>query len=139
MIEGKGYSHAVDWWALGILVYEMLIGVPPFTDPDGADMKTYQNIIQGALSSCYPADATVTDEARALIQGLCTVKVAYRLGYLKGGADDVMAETRAAFDRGCGSTLGLEDHREALQQHVLELLLSTCRTREAEFCVLWFS
>jgi len=91
MLLNQGVNSACDWWALGILVYEMLIGVPPFTDPDGDDMKTYQNITHGSLSSCYPADATVTDEARALIQGLCTVKVAYRLGYLKGGADDVMA------------------------------------------------
>ena len=33
----------------------------------------------------------IGSQARALIQGLCTVKVAYRLGYLKGGANDVMA------------------------------------------------
>ena len=26
----KGYSHSVDWWALGTLLYELLIGIPPF-------------------------------------------------------------------------------------------------------------
>ena len=54
-------------------------------------MKTYQNITLGELSACYPSDSKVGDEARPLIQGLCTVKVAYRLGYLKGGAEDVQA------------------------------------------------
>ena len=77
----------------------MLNGVPPFTDPGGDDMKTYQNITHGELSKCYPEESSVTDEARALIQGLCTVKVAYRLGYLKGGAHDVISHAWfAGFD-----------------------------------------
>ena len=91
MLLNQGVNQACDWWALGILVFEMIVGMPPFTDPDGDDMKTYQNITVGDLFKCYPDDSKATDEARALIQGLCTVKVAYRLGYLKGGAADVQA------------------------------------------------
>ena len=91
MLLNQGVNQACDWWALGILIFEMLVGMPPFTDPDGDDLQTYKNITHGALSSCYPDDSAATDESRALIQGLCTVKVAFRLGYLKGGAGDVMA------------------------------------------------
>jgi len=99
MLLNQGVNQACDWWALGILIFEMLTGVPPFTDPGGDDMQTYQNITHGELSKCYPDSSTATDEARALIRGLCTVKVAYRLGYLKGGANDVMAHAWfAAFD-----------------------------------------
>ena len=29
-IKGSGYSFGVDWWALGALIYEMMIGNPPF-------------------------------------------------------------------------------------------------------------
>ena len=39
----------------------------------------------------------------------------------------------------CCSVRQGEHHGEALQQHVLEVLLATCRTSEAEFCVLLFS
>jgi len=30
MIDGTGHGKPVDWWALGVLIYEMLIGVTPF-------------------------------------------------------------------------------------------------------------
>jgi serum/glucocorticoid-regulated kinase 2 len=32
ILKGNGYDKSVDWWALGILIYEMLHGHPPFYD-----------------------------------------------------------------------------------------------------------
>ena len=30
MIAGTGHNKMVDWWAIGILLYEMIVGIPPF-------------------------------------------------------------------------------------------------------------
>ena len=32
MILGNGHDHTLDWWCLGVLIYEMLVGIPPFYD-----------------------------------------------------------------------------------------------------------
>jgi len=38
MLLGTGHDHTLDWWALGILIYEMLIGIPPFYDKNRNQM-----------------------------------------------------------------------------------------------------
>jgi protein kinase A len=45
-----GHGTAVDWWAFGILVYEFLVGQPPFWDQN--PMKIYEQY--GALPCCCP-------------------------------------------------------------------------------------
>jgi serine/threonine protein kinase len=30
LLEGRGYDYSYDWWCLGILAYELLVGIPPF-------------------------------------------------------------------------------------------------------------
>nr|BAN39189.1 protein kinase, putative [Entamoeba histolytica] len=46
ILTAKGYGIEVDWWSLGVVVYEMLSGYTPFAaDDDGNQNETYQNIL----------------------------------------------------------------------------------------------
>jgi len=73
----------VDWWALGILIYEFLVGQPPFWDQN--PMKIYEQIVEGKVR--YPS--AMSEDARDIIAGLCNVDVSKRLGNVKGGAATV--------------------------------------------------
>ncbi|KAL8940709.1 MAG: hypothetical protein Q9211_002148 [Gyalolechia sp. 1 TL-2023] len=78
-----GHGMAVDWWAFGILVFEFLVGNPPFWDNN--PMKIYEKICVGKIK--FPAD--MDPDARSLISGLCAVNPGQRLGNLAGGVDKV--------------------------------------------------
>ncbi|KAJ8326366.1 hypothetical protein BDV3_005907 [Batrachochytrium dendrobatidis] len=47
VLIGQGYTKSVDWWTLGILLYEMLSGLPPFYDENTNIM--YRKILQDEL------------------------------------------------------------------------------------------
>lgn len=47
MLERKGHDKNVDWWALGILIYELLAGIPPFYNKNVNTM--FQNIQYGEI------------------------------------------------------------------------------------------
>ena len=90
MLMGQGVNQACDWWALGVLFYEMIAAIPPFTDPDGDDMAIFANILKGGLEWPDRDECAFSDDSRQLISGLLTVSVKNRLGYLKGGAEDLI-------------------------------------------------
>jgi len=85
VIKNTGHGCAVDWWAFGILVYEFLVGQPPFWDQN--PMKIYEQIVDGHVR--YPS--AMSPDARDLIAGLCNVDTSKRLGNIKGGAGAVKA------------------------------------------------
>ena len=50
IVLGRGHNKCVDWWAFGVLVYEMIAGYSPFADPVGMDQVVIcKNIINGKL------------------------------------------------------------------------------------------
>lgn len=46
----QGYNKAVDWWALGVLVYEMAAGYPPFFADQ--PIQIYEKIVSGKVIDC---------------------------------------------------------------------------------------
>ncbi|KAI9670997.1 MAG: camp-dependent protein kinase catalytic subunit [Alyxoria varia] len=85
VVQSKGYNKSVDWWSLGILIYEMLCGFTPFWD-SGSPMKIYENILKGRVK--YPP--YIHPDAQDLLQKLITPDLSKRLGNLVGGSKDVM-------------------------------------------------
>ena len=84
IILNKGHGKPADWWAMGILLYEMLVGIDPFSDDD--PMKTYQKIIKGKIS--FPKD--IDKNAKSLIKHLLTGDITKRYGCLKNGVKDIL-------------------------------------------------
>ncbi|KAK2465718.1 hypothetical protein APHAL10511_002262 [Amanita phalloides] len=74
MVEGKEHSEKVDYWALGVLTYEFLIGNPPFEDRNSVD-NTYRRIARVDLR--FPA--IMSSDARDLISKLLQYEPAKRL------------------------------------------------------------
>ncbi|GAB5358675.1 hypothetical protein AAMO2058_000478700 [Amorphochlora amoebiformis] len=85
IISSRSHNKGVDWWTLGILIYEMLVSYPPFYDND--PMKVYAKIMQAKVR--FPKNFIKNQEykdAESLIRGLLTAKPSQRLGNTKGGA-----------------------------------------------------
>ncbi|KAK4502719.1 hypothetical protein PRZ48_006145 [Zasmidium cellare] len=85
VVSSKGYNKSVDWWSLGILIFEMLAGFTPFWDA-GSPLKIYENILKGRVK--YPP--YIHPDAQDLLSKLITADLTKRLGNLHGGSKDVM-------------------------------------------------
>ncbi|KAI4367323.1 hypothetical protein MLD38_023074 [Melastoma candidum] len=83
IITGAGHSSAVDWWALGILLYEMLYGRTPFRGKNR--QKTFANILRKDLT--FPSSIPVSLAARQLIHALLQRDPMDRLGSVNGAND----------------------------------------------------
>jgi polo-like kinase 1 len=69
VLEGRaGHSYEVDIWSLGVIIYTLIIGKPPF---ETTDVKaTYGRIKRNQYS--FPEHVSISDEARDLISRILT-------------------------------------------------------------------
>jgi len=74
VIIGKGYGKSIDYWTLGVFIYECLKGVPPFYSKN--DMDCYKKILRSAV--VYPK--FITQEAMLIMERLLEKNAMRRLG-----------------------------------------------------------
>ncbi|EJD76759.1 AGC/AKT protein kinase, variant [Loa loa] len=79
VLEDNDYGRAVDWWGVGVVMYEMMCGRLPFYSKDHE--KLFELILTGTIR--FPSKLTVP--ARALLTGLLVKDPNQRLG---GGPED---------------------------------------------------
>lgn len=84
VLLNKGYGPEVDWWSLGAILFEMVIGYPPFYSDNSKD--TCRKIINWRKYLSFPNNVVVSPEVKDLISKLMN-DVENRIGY--NGPDEI--------------------------------------------------
>ncbi|KAN0075357.1 Protein kinase-like domain containing protein [Tylopilus felleus] len=84
IIQSEGHGKAADWWACGILCYEMLVGYPPFFHETAYGI--YEKILRGVIHWPHTMDRL----SKELIKAFLHPDRTKRLGNMIGGPQDVL-------------------------------------------------
>lgn len=76
VIEGKSQTAAVDWWTLGVLLFEMVCGSTPFHGEDRTE--TFSRILHDDMA--WPAEVSLSPECKNLIKRLLHKDPERRIG-----------------------------------------------------------
>jgi len=88
IVSQQRYNKSVDWYALGVLIFEMLSGLPPYHQPEPNPVLLYERIAAGPAFIRWPA---FNPDATDLILKLMEGDPSRRYGNLQHGAGDVFA------------------------------------------------
>ncbi|CAI2736393.1 unnamed protein product [Schistosoma spindalis] len=83
IIQSKGYTKAVDWWAAGVLIYEMVAGHPPFFADE--PIEIYERIVIGK----YKFPSHFSSDLKDLLRNLIQSDLTRRFGNLRNGVQDI--------------------------------------------------
>eukprot|EP00040_Diaphanoeca_grandis_P004343 m.28250 g.28250 ORF g.28250 m.28250 type:complete len:368 (-) comp15888_c1_seq1:111-1214(-) len=83
ILENKGYNRGADWWAVGVLLFEMRTGGSPFESQD--QLTLFKNIRRCR----YDFPRYITAAEKELISGLLQVDQTFRLGMMVGGVSQI--------------------------------------------------
>ncbi|XP_030887030.1 serine/threonine-protein kinase 38 [Leptonychotes weddellii] len=64
-----GYNKLCDWWSLGVIMYEMLIGYPPFCSE--TPQETYKKVMNWKETLTFPPEVPISEKAKDLILRFC--------------------------------------------------------------------
>ncbi|XP_067932920.1 serine/threonine-protein kinase 38-like [Watersipora subatra] len=64
-----GYTQTCDWWSLGVIMFEMLIGYPPFCSEN--PQETYRKIMNWRETLVFPPENPISNQSRDLIERFC--------------------------------------------------------------------
>ncbi|KAK9411827.1 Non-specific serine/threonine protein kinase [Crotalus adamanteus] len=91
VLEDNDYGRAVDWWGLGVVMYEMMCGRLPFYNQD------HEKLFELILMEDIKFPRTLSSDAKSLLSGLLIKDPNKRLG---GGPDDAKEIMRHSFFAG---------------------------------------
>ncbi|KAJ1655395.1 serine/threonine protein kinase, AGC [Dispira simplex] len=86
VINGCGHTSAVDWWTLGIFIFEMLFGFTPFKGSNR--QSTFRHVLKNEVGFPFsPPAQVVTAQAKSIIRRLLCKNEKKRLGSRAGASD----------------------------------------------------
>ena len=87
IISGVGHNKQVDWWGLGVLLYEMMIGIPPFYNKNQHALYQYISTKEVIFPDPKKYNIIISSEAKDIILKLLRKKPVDRLGAEKDVED----------------------------------------------------
>ena len=85
MLLEEGHSYPTDWWSVGILTYQFVVGIPPFYDANL--QKQGEKIVNGDIY--FPEKLEISEECKDFISHLLEKEPKDRLG-TKSGLNDIL-------------------------------------------------